>query len=373
MISTFLLLAGQSSSQLNYRDLAVEIEKRSKLPTLVVSCGAVSLDVDTAAENVGEMVEPLKRKGFLYSTSDMAMLREVTIPSVKLGILKGFLDLPAAPRVETESMPASAIKDDKIAFTSTKGKSLDLLTLGQLKLSKQIQVSPYFMSTRETAYVVGVAAKDGISGLEFSRALAKCLGGSFKITPKTWEVGFDADVWLQSFRRVHALALKGAAAGKQPGGSMPEDDGNMQYYRPGPSSAEPNTKEARTTALRVLGELVGMMGPKLISQTFEYPSTTTRINLNQVPSLRPALRAYLTAVSPNQNANSGTTVTRPGAAVPANILSRIDSRSPGSITIETNFKLSLDLNLVPVANPAANRNGVTVVDMPTEQVKIQML
>ena len=105
------------------------------------------------------------------------------------------------------------------------------------------------------------------------------------------------------------------------------------------------------------------MSDSLVEQTFAFPNTSTRLNLNNYAGLKRFIGDYIRSVLPKDS--KGATVSRGGGggqALPSNILDRIDPNQPGELIVETNFRVAVELNLMAAGGREQDR-----------QIRVQIL
>ncbi|MEI7577889.1 MAG: hypothetical protein WCK51_13425 [Armatimonadota bacterium] len=331
----------------NLSQISEQLNLKTKRPSMVVSAGPSQFSVDSGVADPDAFVDPIVRLGSLLLRSDMTVLRPTILPESNWGILKPLVGASQSTKSTEEVVPGSAIKGGKLVFSSASGSVVSLRTLAPLNLGKQIQLAGYFVGAQMSPFKVAISAPGGVDGVVLAQSLATGLGGKFRVTDTAWIIDFDAASWRRSFSVLLSKAQEGVRKGTSPS-SQPEYDpsgGQVYEYQPQmPSLAK--SKESRELALSLLSQTVGVLSDSLIEQTFAYSNTTTRLNLNNYPGLKRPIGDFIRSLSEKQS--GGATVTRPGqsgATLPPNILSRIDPNRPGELIIETNFRISVELNL----------------------------
>ncbi len=320
---------------------------KSKRPAIVVSSGRTEYLVDDAISDPDTFVDPIAKLGSILQRSDMSIIRPTILPETNWGILRSLAGGSSSAKGTEEVIPESAVKKGKLTFTNVAGSLVNLKSIAPLALDKKIQLAGYFEGVSNSPFKVAISAPNGVDGVIFAQSLATALGGKFRVTEKVWFVEFDAAAWRRGFASLFSKAQeglrKGAAMSAQP--QFDPSNGPVYDYQPQmPSLAQ--SKESRELALALLNQTVGALNDSLIEQTFAYPNTVTRLNLNNYPALKRPVGDFIRTLLPK--ANSGAKVTRPGqgsVTLPPNILQRIDANRPGELVIETNFRISVELNL----------------------------
>jgi hypothetical protein len=311
---------------------------------MVVSAGAGEFTVDAGVANTDLFVDPVVKLGSVLMQSDMSVLRPTILPVASWGVLKAMVEVPALGRVLVEDVPADAVKTGKLFFASKPYSTISLRSLSSLKFEKKIQVAGYFEGAQESPFKIAVSAKDGVDGVVFARSLATGLGGKFRVTDKVWFIDFDAQAWRRGFSTLMNKAQVGSKSE-----SVPRPPGHIETDGNGEPVAQSfaQTSEAKMLALSLLNQTVSALSDQLVEQTFAFSNTVTRLNLNNYPSLKKFIGDFIRSVSAKTTA--GATVSRSGSTgvtLPANLLQRIDPNRPGELVIQTDFRLSVELNLV---------------------------
>lgn len=348
-----LLLAGASLAEakpLGLSEISELLWAKSKRPSIVVSAGPTQYSLDAEVSDPDGFVDPAVRLGALLLRSDMTVLRPTILPESNWGVLKPLVGASSPSKLMEETVPTSAVKGGKLVFSSAKGSVIGLRSLASLNFGKQIQLAGYFVGSQSSPFKVAISATSGVDGVVLAQSLATGLGGKFRVTEKAWVIDFDASAWRRGFSVLLSKAQEGLRKGESPS-SQPQYDpsgGQVYDYQPQmPSLAK--SKESREFALSLLSQAIGALSDNLVEQTFAFPNTATRLNLNNYPGLKRPIGDFIRSLS--AKASGGATVTRPGqsgAALPPNVLNRIDPNRPGELIIETNFRVSVELNLTGV-------------------------
>lgn len=351
MISTLFVLAlvSESKSQ-NLSQIAELLAAKSKRPTLAITAGRTDYMLDTEVADPDAFVEPMIKLGSLLLRSDMSVIRPTILPESTWGVLKSLVGASSISKASEDRIPSTAVKDGKLFYSSANGTTVSLRALSELAFAKKIELAGYFVGSQTSPFKVAISASKGVDGVVLAQSLATGLGGKFRVTDKTWVIDFDAVTWRRGFANLLAKAREGARK-EGSSTSQPQYDpsgGQVYDYQPQmPSLAQ--TKESRELALSLLNQTVNALNDRLIEQTFAYPNTVTRLNLNNYPALKHPIGDFVRSLT--QKATNGATVNRPGQSgvtLPPNLLNRIDPSRPGDLVIETNFRLSVELNLVGV-------------------------
>lgn len=334
----------------NLSQLAEQLSLKTKRPSMVISAGSTQFSVDTQIADPDSFVDPVVRLGSLLLRSDMTVLRPTILPEANWGVLKPLVGAAPSAKTMEEVIPASAVKGEKLVFSTTDGSVVNLRALASLNLGKQIQLAGYFVGTQSSPFKVAMSAPSGVEGVILAQSLATGLGGKFRVTEKAWMIDFDATAWRRGFSVLLSKAQVGLRKGESPS-SQPQYDpssGQIYEYQPQmPSLAK--TKESRELALSLLSQTVSALSDNLVEQTFAFPNTATRLNLNNYPGLKRPIGDFVRSLT--AKSSGGATVTRQGqsgATLPTNVLNRIDPNRPGELIIETNFRVSVELNLTGV-------------------------
>ncbi|MEI8283070.1 MAG: hypothetical protein WCG75_11745, partial [Armatimonadota bacterium] len=329
---------------------------------------------------VDDIVSPLRKDGFASLVSDVAVIYQMGLPQSHLGVLKGLVNVkePAKTEFTEVTIPKSAVKDSKITFETKPGEAIKLSTLLDLDIPKRIMISPYYNFDNTNDFPLAMAAKNMVPA-EFARALTRGLSAKLVIEDKAYKINFDANSFRTNAANVIKLAQKGVDAGRIPTGmSVQYQGGSYSDYQEFQDAAQPaqsNTKPGLTAALTLLNEAIAKMNDSLLEQTFAYKGTSTRLNMSTFTSLQEFAISYLKAASATPaSGQAGADVRRPqpsGRNTPnlAALINRVDRQSPGRVVITTDFRISLELNLVqprqrpgtPVNADAANVMTIQVL------------
>lgn len=344
MVSLALMLVSFSDSKTTgLSQISELLSLKSKRPAIVVSAGAGEFAVDLGVANPDLFVDPIVKLGSVLMQSDMSVLRPTILPAANWGVLKGMVDAPALGRVLVEDVPGEAVKTGKLFFASKPYSTISLKSISLLKFEKKIQVAGYFEGAQESPFKIAVSAKEGVAGVVFAQSLATGLGGKFRVTDKVWFIDFDAQAWRRGFSTLLSKAQAGSkseSVARTPGRFETDDNGEPV------AQSFAQTSETKALALSLLNQTVSSLSDQLVEQTFAFPNTVTRLNLNNYPSLKKYIGDFIRSVS--AKATAGATVSRPGQGgitLPANLLQRIDPNRPGELVIQTDFRLSVELNL----------------------------
>jgi hypothetical protein len=221
---------------------------------------------------------------------------------------------------------------------------VNLRSIAALKFDKKIQLAGYFEGSQSSPFKVALCVPGEVDGVVFAQALATGLGGKYRVTEKVWFVDFDSATWRRGFASLLAKSRDAVQKGGVISTQLQYDPSNPggDYQRQMPSQSQ--TSSSRTAALNLLNQVVVAMSDSLVEQTFAFPNTTTRLNLNNYPGLKRFIGDYIRTVLPKES--KGATVSRGGGqGLPSNLLERIDPNRPGELVIESNFRLSVELNL----------------------------
>lgn len=354
-IALALLFAGQTPAGKPTKTLSdmaksvAEITKRSSLVVLP-SYGGITLPEDAKA--VDDIVSPLRKEDFASLVSDVAIVYQKGIPRSHWGVLKGLVTKDQKPDVAFKpvTIPQSAVKNDLITFETKGDEAIKLSSLMNLNLTRKIMVSPYYAFDGVGDFPLAMSAKDMPPG-EFVKTLARGLGGKYQVDAKNYTIAFDAASFRTNFAKLIALAQKGVNEGRTPSAAMNNfNGGSYNEYQEYQEMSQPpmaSSKAALTSALNLLSQAINQMNDQLLEQTFAYKGTTTKLNMATLTALQNPAIEYLKSASPSQNQQNGAEVQRGGRG-PSNmsaIISRVDPRNPGRISISTDFRMSLELNL----------------------------
>ncbi len=345
MVSTLLasmLLKEAKSADLS--QIATMLAEKSKRPSMVISAGKTEFDVDAGVSDPDSFCDPMIRSGSILLRSDLSVLRPTILPEANWGILKSLVGGSAGPKVTEESIPGDSMKGGKLKFTSAKGTVVNLRSIAALKFDKKVQLAGYFEGSQSSPFKVALCVPGEVDGVVFAQALATGLGGKYRVTEKVWFVDFDSATWRRGFASLLSKSRdavqKGGVISTQPQYDPANPGGDFQRQMPSQSQ----TSLSRSAALNLLNQVVVAMSDSLVEQTFAFPNTTTRLNLNNYPGLKRFIGDYIRTVLPKES--KGATVSRGGGqGLPSNLLERIDPNRPGELVIESNFRLSVELNL----------------------------
>jgi hypothetical protein len=335
------LLAPQS--ELKTYDLltyAQMISERTKTPALLSAPDMIQVKADARQSDIDTFLEPARRIGFTFLRSDVAAGGQSGIPISKQGVLATYSE-GRSGGYSAATIPADFVKNGLVSFEPKTPQFLSIQAIST-KLSKPIAPAAYFV-TGANEFPIAFYGKD-VKESDFMRALAKAVGGKYKIAPKEHILAFDP-----IYFRTEAVKLVGRAVSridldlKNPGAGMGMMTGVPPQQRP-----VSEDKDLTKQAMFLLSTTLNHMAPELIEQTFAYPGTTTRLNLNVYKGLQNSVANYLRAAGAKANppSQNGTQVNRQNRASAAvtGLLARIDTRNPGHLIITTDFRLSLELN-----------------------------
>ena len=345
MVSTLLVsMLFTDARPADLSQIAAMLAEKSKRPSMVISAGKTEFSVDAGVVDPDSFCDPMIRSGSILLRSDLSVLRPTILPEANWGILKSLVGGSAGPKVTEESIPGEAMKGGKLKFTSAKGTVVNLRSIAGLKFDKKIQLAGYFEGTQSSPFKVALCVPGEVDGVVFAQALATGLGGKYRVTEKVWFVDFDSATWRRGFASLLAKSRdavqKGGVISAQAQNEASNPGGDYQRQMPSQSQ----TSSSRVAALNLLNQVVVAMSDSLVEQTFAFPNTTTRLNLNNYPGLKRFIGDYVRTVLPKES--KGATVSRGGGqGLPSNLLERIDPNRPGELVIESNFRLSVELNL----------------------------
>jgi hypothetical protein len=353
-------LTSVETKSLDMTAFAKEVASRNKTAALICAPAALQIKADLAISDIDTFLENARQQGFSFLRSDVAIGSQSGLPPSKHGVLAQWLggNQYGGASFATVNLPIESLKDGKVSFTARPGELLSVRSIGSIKFAKTANISAYFISN-QTDFPVAFEGKD-VGEIDFLRALARGLGGTFRITGKEYLIGFDSNNFRKEAlkltskvsSKIKESAKEGSGVGLKSGGVF--SGGNPQIS----NSAALN----QLPAINLLSATLNNMTPELIEQTFAYPNTTTRINLNVFRNLQPAVVSYLRAKEAeaegstgNNNNNSGAQVRRPRndrvSAAVRGLLNRVDPRNPGHLTIQTDFRITLELNTKNDRNP----------------------
>ena len=326
----------------------------SKRSAIAVTPTSDSIPIASDAKNVEDMIIPLKKDGYGTLMSEVAVMYKMGIPPSHLGVLKGLIAPQggAPPKIYKEvTIPQSAVKDNMITFETKPGEYVKVATLMNLDLTRRIMVSAYFNSDTAGDFPLAINAKD-MPASEFVKALTRGLSGKLAVEQKTYTINLDSSNFKGEFNKLLPLAQKGIDEGRTPSGITNQFTGgsssDYQEYQDAVQPAQSNSKSALKAAIALLGQTVNSMNDKVLEQTFAYKGTSTGLNLAQFTDLQKYAVNYLQSATPSDSVQPGTQSQRPGRGQNslAGLVNRVDARNPGRLLITSDFRLSLELNLV---------------------------
>jgi hypothetical protein len=357
--------------------LLADVSKRSAI-TVVPTYAPIKIVSDPKI--VDDIVSPLRKEGFASLVSDVAVIYQMGLPQSHLGVLKGLVNEkePAKAEYTEVTIPKTAVKDSTITFETKPGEAIKLSSLLDLDIPKRIMISPYYNFDNSNDFPLGMSAKNMVPA-EFARALTRGLSGKLVIEDKAYKINFDATSFRTNAAKVIQLAQKGVDAGRKPSGMTVNYQGgsysDYQEFQDAAQPAQSNTKPGLTAALALLNEAIAKMNDQLLEQTFAYKGTSTRLNMATFTSLQQYAVSYLRAASATPaSGQAGADVRRPqpgGRNSPnlAALINRVDPQNPGRMTITTDFRISLELNLIQ----ARRRPGTPVTVDAANVITIQVL
>jgi hypothetical protein len=324
------------------------ISEKTKTPAMIVTADPIKVKCDVTESDLEAFLEPSRRQGFTYLRSDIAVGSVPGIPYNKRGVLNG-LTPSQRSTVEKMSLPAGTIKNALVSFATPANKAVTVSTLAELKWSKPLLVDAYYVTGNGQDFPVSFVGKD-VAETDFLKALARGLGGKYKNNEKSFTIAFDPVIFRKEAFKLIALADKGAQKGGQLGGSASSDP--YSYAAPSIST----NKETIRAGLALLNTVIAQLPDGLIEQTFGFPNTTTRLNLNIFKGLQPSIITYIRTVENSNKATTtaGASVNRADArtvAAVAGLVNRVSPNNPGNLTITTDFRITLELNTTNSSNP----------------------
>ena len=359
-IAVALLMSDTGPSNDTLSDLSKilsQVSKRSAI-AVVPTYGKVSIASDPKI--VDDIVSPLRKDGYASLVSDVAVIYQMGIPSSHLGVLKGLVAPPGPDKTAFKevTIPATAIKNNNITFETKPGEAIKVGSLMNLELPKRIMVSPYYNFDNGGDFPLAMAAKDMVPA-EFVRALTRGLSGKLEIGEKTYNINFDAVSFRTNVAKTLSLAQKGVDAGRTPAAMNVQYAGgsysDYQEYQDAAQPAHSSSKQSLTAALTLLSEAISNMNDKSLEQTFAYKGSSIKLNLSNFVSLQDGVISYLRSSTPPPTGQPGADVQRPQrGGTPTNLvalINRVDPKNPGKLAITTDFRLSLELNLVQRGRP----------------------
>ncbi|MEI7984898.1 MAG: hypothetical protein WCI55_04655 [Armatimonadota bacterium] len=377
-IAIALLINSNVPAADSISDLSKALFEVAKRSAIVVVPTYDQVSVASDPKLVEDLVDPLRKQGFASLTSDVAVIYQNGIPQSHLGILKGLVapKTPAKSAFKEVSIPQSAIKGNLITFETKPGEAIKVNTLMNLDLPRRIMVSPYYTFDNGSDFPLAMMAKDMPSS-DFAKALARGLSGKLVTDPKFYNIAFDANNFRTNVSKLLVLAQKGVDAGLTPSGANVQFSGgsysDYQEFQDTAQPAQSNSKPSLTAGLTLLGQAIAQMNDQLVEQTFAYKGTSTRLNLATFTGLQNAAISYLRSSTPATQ-QAGTTSQRVQPGRPTNnlaaLVNRVDPRNPGKVVISTEFRVSLELNLM---QGRPNRNGPPQTVDAANTITIQVL
>ncbi len=354
---------GQKTKTLN--DLVKSVATITKRSSIAVLPTFDKVSVPDDAKEVEDIVSPMRKEGFASLVSDVAVVYQQGIPKSHWGVLAGLIQSTNSPAgaFQAVTIPQTAVKDNLITFETKGNEAVKIGSLMNLDLPKRIMISPYFNFENNSDFPLAISAKD-MAAADFVKALSRGLGGKLVIDNKSYTIAFDAQAFRTSLTKLLGLAQQGVNAGKVPSGASAQFNGGSyseyQEYQDATQAPQATTKPALNAALNLLGESIRQMNDQLLEQTFAYKGTSTRLNLATFANLQNSVISYLQAASNVSNEQAGADVQRRqrgGGAQEnlANLIRRVNPRDPGKLSITTDFRVSLELNLAQ--NRRRNNNN----------------
>lgn len=373
---------GQKNKTLN--DLVKSVATITKRSSIAVLPTFDKVQVPDDAKEVDDIVTPMRKEGFASLVSDVAVVYQQGIPKSHWGILKGLIQTTDSPAsaFQAVTIPQTAIKDNLITFETKGNEAVKLSSLMNLELPKRIMISPYFNFENNTDFPLAISAKD-MAAPDFVKALSRGLGGKLVIDNKSYTIAFDAQAFRTNLTKLLALAQQGINAGKQPSAATGQFNGGSyseyQEYQDATQAPQATTKPALNAALSLLSESIREMNDQLLEQTFAYKGTSTRLNLATFTGLQNSVISYLQAASSASSEQAGADVQRRqrgGGGAPndlTNLIRRVNPRDPGKLSITTDFRVSLELNLTQNRRRNNNANNPPEAAGEANTVTIQVL
>ena len=376
-IALALLMSDTTPAKDTLSDLSKILSEVSKRSSIVVVQTYEKVSIATDPKIVDDLVDPLRKMGFASLVSDVPVIYQMGIPASHLGVLKGLLSAGAeAPKAgfKEVTIPQTAVKDNLITFETKAGEAIKVSTLMNLDLPKKIMVSPYYTFENGGDFPLAMSAKNMVPA-EFVRALTRGLSGKLVIEEKSYTISFDATSFRSNMAKILTVAQKGVDEGRTPSGINVQYSGgsysDYQEYQDAAQPAHSSSKASLTSALTLLGKSISTMNDKLLEQTFAYKGTSTRLSLATFTSLQEFAINYLKSASTPPSGQSGTSVQRQQPGRPssnlAGLVNRVDPQNPGRLVITTDFRVSLELNIMQRGGqqggrpqPAEAANTITV-------------
>ena len=357
-ISIALLLTGSTPAADSISDLSKTLFDVAKRSAIVITTSYDKVSIAAEPKTVDDLVSPLRKLGFSSLTSDVAVIYQLGIPDSHLGVLKGLVTTSATPKIAFKEaiIPQTAVKDNLISFETKSGEAIKVGSLMNLDLPRRIMVSPYYNFENGTDFPLAMMAKD-MSPADFAKALARGLSGKLIVEAKTYTIGFDANSFRSNLSKVLGLAQKGVDAGRIPSAANAQFSGgnysDYQEYQEMAMPAQSNSKPALTSALSLLGQAVAQMNDQLVEQTFAYKGTSSKLDLSKFSGLQNMVVSYLKSPTQSTSAQPGAETQiaqrsgRPAVNLAA-LVSRVNPQNPGKLVITTDFRMSLELNIIQV-------------------------
>ena len=379
-IAVALLISDAGPTNDTLSDLSkilAQITKRSAI-AVIPTYGKISIASDPKI--VDDIVSPLRKEGYASLVSDVAVIYQMGIPSSHLGVLKGLVSPPGPDKgaFKEVTIPASAIKNGTITFETKTGEAIKVASLMNLELPRRIMVSPYFNFDNGGDFPLAMAAKDMAPG-DFVRALTRGLSGKLVIEEKTYNINFDATSFRTNVAKTLVLAQRGVDAGRTPSGVNAQYAGgsysDYQEFQDAAQPAHSSSKQSLTSALALLSDAINKMNDKSLEQTFAYKGSSIKLTLSNFVSLQDGVISYLRSSTPPPTGQPGADVQRQpqrgGAPTNlASLINRVDPRNPGKLVVTTDFRMSLELNLLSRGRPQQlTPNNVD----PSNTITIQIL
>ncbi len=372
-----LILGSPPASDKTMSDLAKSVSEITKRPAISVVPTYLKIAMPETPKTVDDIVDPLKKDGFVAVLSDVGVVYQLGIPRSHWGILKGLIEKEPKPNTTPKmvAIPQTAVKDNFITFETKDTEVVRLGSLPELDLPRRLIISPYFNFEGNNDFPLTMTAKNMDAG-DFAKALARGLGAKLKVDPKSYTLAFDPQSFRINANRLINQALQGVDAGRQPSAQQGQfqEGGSYEQYQEYQNANQPtqsNSKPALKAALNLLSQTINQMNDQLLEQTFAYKSSSTRLNLGSFMSLQNSAVTYMEAATAQQ-AQSGADNRRPGQNQQnlRALVRQVDPRDPGKLIITTDFRLTLELN---VRRPQ-NQRVLTSVDSGGENtVTIQVL
>jgi hypothetical protein len=326
----------------DFSTFAAKMSVLAGTPAIVIGGEGETIPWSALSKDTDELLARPKKAGFNSLRQSIATTFRTGIPKSKWGLLAKFLpktsSMSASKRVEIDKQ---SLKDGVFTFATKPGEVVSIKSIADFKWTRPLLMSPYFYGDGQDGSVMGIAAKN-VDESDFLKALARGVGAIYLPTSKQIEFKFDPSVFRSDASKLIEQAKRGSAepsGGEQTNYSYdPENDMNAQR-----GQLKPNTPASVKAGLTFVGEVISTLPDSFIVQCFEFSKSNASINLNNFPSLKQSTVTFLQTLSTGAENTSGQKVKE--------ILRRVSRRSPGKITINSNFQATIELNLtIPGGN-----------------------